>query len=61
MSGKTELLSIARDLKSLADRLIDCAKEDYKEEKAEGKESASVKKVDHKAIVASLKQKMEKY
>lgn len=55
---KSELLRIAAELKSTADRLIDLCKEDKKEELDEGE---SPVKSDHKMIGAILKKKMGKY
>jgi len=59
MSGKSELLSIAADLKRLADRLASCAKEDDKEEKLENETPS--KKSDPKVMAAIIKKKMDNY
>ena len=58
MSHKAELIRLASEMKSLADRLLDCAKEDDKEESDEGEKDIKEPKAFMGAI---LKEKMEKY
>lgn len=54
---KTEMLSIARDLSAIVDRLTACCKEDDAEESDEEK---SVKEPDA-FLGAALKSRMDKY
>lgn len=64
MTSKSELLRIAAELKSTADRIIDLAKEDDKEESDEEDSShespASSSKGDHAVIGAILRKKLGK-
>lgn len=60
MSDKEELARIAAELKSIADRLLDCAKEDKEEEDSEG-DSPSVSSSPRYAMMAmKLKSKLGK-
>jgi hypothetical protein len=67
MTQKSELLRIAAELKSTADRLIDCAKEDDKEEKGEDDsdsnekdEKPSASNRDPKLVGAALFKRLSK-
>lgn len=55
MSDKKELIRLAAELKQIADRLLDCAKEDDKEEKGEDYPKPSGK---HSVLALMLKKKL---
>lgn len=59
MSEKRELIDIAGQLQSIVDRLLECAKEDKKEDEDDEQPKPSFNKVG--MIALSLKKKLGKY